>query len=435
MGNTRLEGKGFFDNIRRSVKISHFVASIIPLALLVYFSIRYVYPYVSGGDITKVPLDIAILLLLAVAVSVLGLILTTKATNSSIASAEELNTKLNSLFNITRQLRETQYHDILLKNIIESAMSLTGTECGSLLLFNEDGKLQINVSTGQNTNKMSGKIIDAGLGVAAWVTEKGEPALINDASKDPRHNPKFDNDTGFRTSSILCVPLVHADVVIGAIELRNKKNGEFTSQDEILLSSLAVHAGISITQNNLSEKQHSDFIHITEILVSAQDSVQKRKGHARRVAGYANRIGKQIHFPEEELKKLYHASLLHDIGILKTDADTPLNKDQFMQHPKVGYDLTKSISLWKESADIILYHHERYDGKGYPMAMKGDEIPMGARILVVADTFDVLTSEYASGQQLDYNKALQEIESKAGTQFDPHIVEAFRTSMTEAGLI
>lgn len=433
--NTRLEGKDFFDNIRRSIKISHFIASIIPLALLVYFSSRYVYPYVTEGDISKVPFEIIILLFLAVAVSVLGLILTTRATNSSITSAQDLNAKLNSLFNITEQLRETRYHDVLLKNIIESAMYLTNTECGSLLLYNEDGNLQIKINAGKSTGKMNSKIIESGCGVAAWVTEKGEPALINDVSKDSRYNPKFDNETGFSTRSILCVPLVYADQIIGAIELRNKKQGKFTSQDEILLKSLAVHASISISQNSLSEKQHSDFIHITEILVSAQDYIQNKKGHAHRVAGYANHIGKYIQFPEKELKRLYHASLLHDIGILKTDAGDASNMDNIMQHPSVGYDLIKSISLWSESADIILHHHERYDGKGYPLAKKGDEIPIGARILVVADTFDILTSGYSSGQQLDYNKALQEIEAKAGTMFDPHIVEAFRASMTDAGLI
>ena len=121
----RAEGTDFFSEIRRSVKISHFVSSIIPLALLVYFSIRYVYPYVTEGDISKVPLDIGILLILAVAVSVLGLILTTRATNSSIASAQDLNMKLNSLSNITKQFRETLFPDILLKKIMESAMPLT----------------------------------------------------------------------------------------------------------------------------------------------------------------------------------------------------------------------------------------------------------------------------------------------------------------------
>ena len=101
---SELEGKNFFDNIRRTVKISHFVASIIPLALLVYFSIKYVYPYVTQNDSAEVSVSIGILLLLAVAVSVLGLVLMTKSTNVSILSAQDLNKKLNSLFSRKRPL-------------------------------------------------------------------------------------------------------------------------------------------------------------------------------------------------------------------------------------------------------------------------------------------------------------------------------------------
>ncbi len=134
-----LEGKDFFDNIRRTVKLSHFVASIIPLALLVYFSIKYVYPYVTAGDTSNIPINIGILLLLAVVVSVLGLLMATKATNSSIKSAQDLNEKLNSLFEITKQFRETLYPDVLLKKIMKSAMNLTGAESVSLLLRNDQG--------------------------------------------------------------------------------------------------------------------------------------------------------------------------------------------------------------------------------------------------------------------------------------------------------
>ena len=130
-----LEGRDSFDNIRRSVKISHFVASIIPLALLVYFAIKYVYPYVTAGDASRTPLNIGILLVLAVVVSVLGLILSTKATNSSIESAQDLNSQLNSLSEITKQFRETLHLDILLNKVMDAAATFTAAESGSLLLY------------------------------------------------------------------------------------------------------------------------------------------------------------------------------------------------------------------------------------------------------------------------------------------------------------
>ncbi|MBI5665890.1 MAG: HD domain-containing protein [Nitrospirae bacterium] len=396
-----LEGKDFFDNIRRSVKISHFVASIIPLALLVYFSVKYVYPYVSGGDASNVPMSIGVLLVLAVAVSVLGLLLSTKATNSSIKSAQDLNTKINSLFEITKQFRETLHLDILLNKIMESAMALTSAESGSLMLYDEQGNLKCILSAGVNSGTGQGRLLSP----------------------------------GDETMPVVCVPLIYSGETIGVIELRNNKQGHFTKHDEALLNCLADQAGISIAQKRANEKQHSDFIHITEMLVGAQDYIQNRKGHARRVAGYANLIGKHLNFSDAELKRLYHASLLHDIGMLKIDPNDIWDKEQTMHHTKLGHDMIKSISVWSDSADIILHHHERYDGNGNPLSKKKEEIPLGARVLVVADTFDVLTSQYSFTVQLDSDAALKDIEANAGKQFDPVVVEAFKSALTDTGLI
>jgi putative nucleotidyltransferase with HDIG domain len=428
----QLEGNEFFDNIRRSIKLSHFVSSIIPLSLLVYFSIKYVYPYVTAGDISKIPLHIGILLVLSVVVSILGLLLSVKATNSSIASAQDLNIKLNSLFDITKQFRETVYPDILLEKILRSAMELIPVESGSLLLLDDDGNLHFKVSIGKDSDKFMNKILNPGEAVAGWVAENGKPALINDVSKDKRYNAGSDTASGTTARSILCVPLIFSNEIIGVIELRNRMNGIFTKQNDALLHGLADQASISIMQNRSNERKHSDLIHITEILVSAQDYIQNRKEHARMVAKYAILIGKQLNLEDNDLKKLYYAALLHDIGMLKIDAAEQLQKEKLMQHPKLGYDLVKSISLWTDSADIILHHHERYDGAGYPMSRKEQEIPIGARILSVADTFDVLTNGY-SYKQLDYDAALREIEVNSGTQFDPLVVEALKSSIINIG--
>ncbi|MDH4027346.1 MAG: GAF domain-containing protein [Nitrospirota bacterium] len=429
-----LEGKAFFNNISRSVKVSHFVASIIPLSLLVYFSLRYVYPYVTHGDITSVPVDIMILLVLAVTVSVLGLVLTTKATNSSIKSAQDLNIKLNSLFEITKQFRETLYLDVLLEKIIRSAMDLTAAESGSILFYNNDGKLQYKINAGANSEKMNSRTIETGEGVANWVAESGKPAIINSPSK-LKLSPDYDSNTGFKTISVLCVPLIHSEEIIGVIELRNKKNGMFNAKDEALLYSLADQASISIAQSRANEKQQSDFIHITEMLVNAQDIIQNKKGHARRVTNYANHIGRHLELSDPELKRLYYACLLHDIGMMKIDPEEHGKTDKILQHPKLGYDLVKSISLWSESANIILCHHERYDGTGYPLGIEKERIPLGSRILFVADTFDVLTSKYSYRTQLDYKAAITELEANAGTQFDPAVVEALKASIVESGIL
>lgn len=426
-----LEGKSFFDHIRRSVLTSYCIASIIPLAVLVYLSVNYVYPSVSGGDIAKVPLNLTILPLLALIVSVLGLFLTRKATNSSISSAQNLNSKLTSLFEITRQFREALYPDVLLKKILESAMALTGGEYGFILLRNEEGDLQLTVTAGTGLDTIKCRILKSEKCIASLVAGSGKPLLLNDVSTGPQYDPEFDDELGVKTASVLCVPLMNDNTIIGVIELRSRKPGSFTQQDEALLHSLADQAGMSIAQSRSTEQQHSDFIQITEILVGAQDSIQEKRGHARRVAHFANLIGKKMNFTETELKNLYHASLLHDIGKLRIDARDRQNSEQLMQHPKLGHDLIKSISQWSDTSEIILHHHERYNGTGYPDSKKQNGIPLGARIMAVADAFDILTNEYSSGNQLDPETALKEIESHSGTRFDPDAVEALKSSIRD----
>jgi HD-GYP domain-containing protein (c-di-GMP phosphodiesterase class II) len=427
-----LEGKSFFNHIRRSVLTSYCVASIIPLALLVYISVHYVYPSVSSGDIAKVPLNLTVLPLLALLLSVLGLILTRKATNTSISSAQNLNSKLTSLFDITRQFRETLYPDVLLKKILESAMALTGGEYGFILLRNEEGELQFTVTAGTGPDAIKCKVLESEECTASLVAGNGKPVLLNDASAVPRYDARLDEELGVKTASLLCVPLMYDNAIIGVIELRSKKPGAFTQQDESLLYSLADQAGMSIAQSRSTEQQHSDFIQITEILVGAQDSIQEKRGHARRVAHYAHLIGKKLSFTETELKNLYHASLLHDIGKLRLDTRDLHNAEQLIQHPKLGHDLIKSISQWSDTAEIILHHHERYDGAGYPDSRKQNEIPLGARIIAVADAFDILTNEYSTRNQLDPETALKEIESHSGTCFDPDAVKALKSSISDA---
>jgi len=423
-----------FEDIKRYVKISFFVSSIIPLFLLVYITLKYIYPHF------EIPPHLFTLLLLAVIISVLGLFLLTRTTNSSIMILQTIYEKLNGLVNITKHLRATTYPDVLLKDIVDSAVSLNSAESGFLLLRDEEGNLRYKVVSGERTTILKDRPIKRGEGFSGWVLKTGKSVRIDDVNKDSRYNPEIDKTKDNPTRSVLAVPLVHDHKVIGVIELLNKKNGKFTEDDEKILISLADQAAIAIAQNNLYEEQKRDMIHLTEILVNAQDShITEKRGHVRRVAKYANLIGKKMGLSEGELKTLYHASLLHDVGFLNIDVcsdrgDEPWDKERFIQHPRLGYEMIRPISKWSDAAWIILNHHERYDGKGYPSGKKGEEIPIGARILFVAEVFDVLTSKYSYKESLDFETAIVEIEANAGTQFDPEVVKAFKEAIKETDI-
>ena len=435
-----LKEKDFYNSVKRSIKISYFIGSIIPLALLVYFSVKYIYPIVIEGNSEGLSMHIPILLILALTLSVLGLTVSVNTINSSISSIKNLHMKLNSLVDITKLFRTTPYLDVLSENIVKAAIRLSSSEGGSLLLYDYSGNVKYDVVKGKGSKDLKDRTVEKGEGFSGWVIENGKSLISNNPENDDRYNPLIYNETGIDPRSILVSPLIHGKNVIGAIEMVNSKGGKYSAEDEKLLNSLADQAAISVSQCRFLETQKSDLIHITSILIEAQDSFQGKKGHARGVANHANMIGKKFGLTESNLKILYNASLLHDVGFLKINPSilikpSPLDLEKVKTHPSFGYEMLKSVSLWDEAAELVLSHHERYDGTGYPMQKKGEEIPIGARILCVAEVFDVLTSKTSYKKQMDIKSAIKEIVAHSGTQFDPEVVEAFKSAMEEAGNI
>jgi putative nucleotidyltransferase with HDIG domain len=155
--------------------------------------------------------------------------------------------------------------------------------------------------------------------------------------------------------------------------------------------------------------------------------------HSQSVAEYALAIGKEMGLGCYQQEVVYFAGLLHDIGKIAVSGQ-PLKKpgklgpqewEEIRRHPVLSYRILRDIPKLREIAVITLYHHERWDGGGYPYGLKGEEIPIGARILGVADSFDAMVSERAYKPQISPEMALRELELHAGSQFDPRVVEAF----------
>lgn len=156
------------------------------------------------------------------------------------------------------------------------------------------------------------------------------------------------------------------------------------------------------------------------------------EGHSRRVVQYTIALARQMNMPDHLMTPIIRGALLHDIGkigipdaILRKPG--PLDEAEWAimrQHPRIGYEMLKQIDFLKQVVPIILHHHERYDGTGYPAGLAEDKIPVGARIFAVVDTYDAITSDrpYRKGQ--DHKFAVEEIRRGSGTQFDPMVVEA-----------
>lgn len=170
-----------------------------------------------------------------------------------------------------------------------------------------------------------------------------------------------------------------------------------------------------------------------DILIEVmEDVIEDLHGHVHRVSDLAVDLGTGLHLGEDDLDRLALAGVLHDVGKIHLDPGIlakpgPLSdneKDLMQRHPELGFAMTRN-RMDPKVAEAILYHHERYDGLGYPFGLEADRIPVLSRIILVADAFDAMTSTRSYQSALPQEFAVEEIRRNAGSQFDPRVVEIF----------
>ena len=183
--------------------------------------------------------------------------------------------------------------------------------------------------------------------------------------------------------------------------------------------------------NQKLEQAYLDMIQTLRYTVEAKDPYTR--GHSDRVSEYSVLIGEKMGLSEENIKTLRVGGLFHDIGkigipdsiLLKTDKLSDDEYSEIKNHPTIGAHILGAASIFKNIIPIVKHHHERFDGRGYPSGLKGDEIPFLARIAAVADTFDAMTSKRSYRNALDLQFVKEEIQRCKGTQFDPQIADVF----------
>ncbi len=179
------------------------------------------------------------------------------------------------------------------------------------------------------------------------------------------------------------------------------------------------------------EKAYLEIVETLRFTVEAKDTYTR--GHSDRVSAYSVLIGEKLGLSEGDIKTLKIGGLFHDIGkigipdsiLLKEDKLTDDEYSQIKNHPAIGAHILSSVSYFKDMIPIVRYHHERYDGKGYPERLSGENIPFLARIAAVADSFDAMTSKRSYRNSLSLDIVIDEIEKNKGTQFDPKIADIF----------
>jgi cyclic di-GMP phosphodiesterase len=177
-----------------------------------------------------------------------------------------------------------------------------------------------------------------------------------------------------------------------------------------------------------------NYDHTLEALVAALDAREHETGnHSKRVAQYTILLSESMGIPDMDRLEIYRGAFLHDIGkigvsdsiLLKPGKLTPEEWEEMRRHPSIGYNILKQIGFLGGAIKTVFSHHERFDGQGYPKGLRGEEIPLGARVFSVADAFDTMTTDRPYRKALIYQAAQDEILRCSGSQFDPKVVEAF----------
>jgi hypothetical protein len=244
----------------------------------------------------------------------------------------------------------------------------------------------------------------------------------------------FKYGRSFRGRNYMAAPLIDADV-IGVITLYDKIDGKpFSQFDQEIISTLSEQAVIAIKNAQLYKEQEKLTTGTIKALAKVLDS--RAPGTYIPRASFvkiALAIGQDMHLDGELLKSLEYASILHDAGEIFVPQDvltkpTKLTGEEFAMvkgHPAAGVEIIKHMKALKSATPIILYHHENFDGSGYPKGLKRDQIPAGARIMAVVSAFEAMISKKSYRVTRTIEEAVEEIKRNSGTQFDPKIVEIF----------
>lgn len=342
---------------------------------------------------------------------------------------------LSALINSTLDARQVRIR------AIEAATTLVGAETGSLLLFDAvSNELYFEVALGEKGAQLKEIRIPADQGIAGWVLQHEEGVIVNDPGNDPRFYRAADAKSHFTTTSLLAAPLVVKGKTIGVLEAINKRQGSFDHGDLDLLIFLANQVAPAIENASLYAELREVF-HETALTLS--DALECRDtytgGHTRRVCDYCLAIGADLGLSSSDLDKLKLSAILHDIGKIGVpDAvlrkTGPLDHDEFFQmqqHTRFGSDILQKVRSMAEVIPGVLYHHEKYDGSGYPEALKGDAIPELARIIAVADAYDAMTTDRPYHQGFSRAMAITELRRCSGTQLDATIVDVFIRGLEE----
>ncbi|MEX2356610.1 MAG: HD domain-containing phosphohydrolase [Thermaerobacterales bacterium] len=339
---------------------------------------------------------------------------------------------------ISRALNGPVAMDDLLAEVVDVAMSMTAAEAGTLWLVEGRGEARPVVARGEGATALTDMRLFPGEGLVGRVIARNEPEIFTDVRNYIDWARRFDQATGFVTRSLMCIPLRGHNTVVGCLQLVNKRyEPHFTQTDLDSALAFAGHAAIALENRRLREWQDQLLNSLIGSLASALDARDPyTHGHTQRVSSYAQMIGETLGIEPVAMQELQRAALLHDIGKIGI-SDALLQQDGVIdeetwqtikEHPNIGARILDEVApkhLVARIREAVLHHHEHFDGSGYPMGLKGQAIPLFARIIAIADAYDAITTSRPYRTGAESCTGINELERCAHSQFDPRILDLF----------
>jgi HD-GYP domain-containing protein (c-di-GMP phosphodiesterase class II) len=345
----------------------------------------------------------------------------------SLAIAHRREDMVRALVDVAHALSRKLDPDDVIYETLSTAVEISHAATASIMLLADD-RLTIAAAHGLPGHVIDSTSISVGEGIAGWVAMTGQPLLVEDLpgrdGRGERHGVR----------SAVSVPIADDDGLLGVLNVGSRAYPAHYDQEHLdVLESLGRQAAVALRNAEALAVAEEMFYGSLRALATALETKDPySRGGTERVADLSVALGKRMALDEDELQALEIAALLHDIGMTTAggirSAQGPLTtveRGLVTMHPKIAADILKTAPALRLAVPIVYHHHEHYDGRGYIEGIEGEEIPLGARLLSVVDTYVAMTSARPYREAFNAERAIEEIEEKAGTQFDPSVVTIF----------
>jgi putative nucleotidyltransferase with HDIG domain len=318
--------------------------------------------------------------------------------------------------------------DVLVERIVDTTKDLVRADATCLMFLHSRERI-LSLASAKGWKNIPRENIMLGEGISGWAALKGEPLLLANTQVPGVSPLEWEKEA----RSAIVVPLRIKGELAGILMAARIGSRDSFEKEDLRLVTMAGHLAASAVGNAWAIKgRECTLLDAVKVLAGAIDArCALARGHSARVAEYAVSIAKKLGLSARETEDLEMAACLHDIGkietpdwILRNEEPTAEDKRLLETHPQLGRDMLASVHFPQTVLSAVAHHHELYAGGGYPSSLKGDEIPLSARIIAVADAFEKMTSEKLSLPPLSFEDATEELERQSGNRFDPLIITA-----------